>query len=164
MSPDPEKSGEEYLRLRFRLTTFFANRNCRFGDDLADETINRVCQKIGQVEVENKLAFVYGFAKNVFFESLRKEKDHLDIDQLNIAANQAEEFDDPVADCLDKCLKKLSVTDRILVLDYFSEEKQAKIDLHKQIAESLKMTQTALRMKIMRLKQKLRICVNECLA
>jgi len=61
---------------------------------------------------------------------------------------------------LDECLANLSADSRNLLLDYFSEAKLAKIELHRRISESLKMTQTALRMKVMRSKAKLKICVQ----
>lgn len=134
-----------------------------FPEDLADETINRVIFKIGAETVENKMAFVYGFAKNVRLESLRKEKRHQNIDEINIVAVKAEEEDFSHA-CLDKCLSELWIDDRRLILDYFSEEKQAKINLHKEIAERLQTTRVALRMRIMRIKQKLRVCLKQCSA
>jgi DNA-directed RNA polymerase specialized sigma24 family protein len=163
LNPDRDLAGEEYERLRFRLCTFFSQRQCRFADELADETINRVIQKVSEEKIENKVAYCYGVARNVFLESLRKERTHLDIDEVAIAAKAPEEqtFSD---ECLDKCLEKLSAESRNLLLDYFSEAKQAKIELHRRISESLAMTQTALRMRVMRTKQKLKICVQECMA
>ena len=162
LSPDRESAGEEYERLRFRLCTFFAQRQCRFADELADETINRVILKVSEEQIENKIAYCYGVAKNVYRESLRKERTHLDIDDVVVAAKAPEEpkFSD---ECLDKCLEKLSPESRELVLEYFSEAKLAKIELHRRISESLQMTQTALRMRVMRIKQKLTICVRECM-
>ncbi|HEV7744095.1 MAG TPA: hypothetical protein VGO56_03775 [Pyrinomonadaceae bacterium] len=162
LSPDTERAGEEYERLRFRLCTFFAQRQCRFADELADETINRVILVVAGEQIENKIAYCYGVARNVFRESLRKERSHLDIDEVTIAAKDPEEPGFP-DECLDKCLAKLSAENRELVLDYFSEAKQAKIDLHRRISEGLQTTQTALRMRVMRIKQKLTICVRECM-
>jgi DNA-directed RNA polymerase specialized sigma24 family protein len=65
---------------------------------------------------------------------------------------------------LDKCLEKLPPDSRSLLLEYFSEAKLAKIQLHRRISERLEMTQTALRMQVMRTKQKLKICVQECMS
>lgn len=161
LSPDSESAGEEYERLRFRLCTFFSQRRCRFSDELADETINRVIQKIEEEKVDNKLAYCYGVARNVYLESLRKERIHLNVDEVVIAAKAPEERSFS-RECLDKCLAELSLESRTLILDYFSEVKQAKIELHRRISEGLEMTQTALRMRVMRIKQKLKICVQEC--
>ena len=163
LSPDNERAGEVYERLRFRLCTFFSQRRCRFSDELADETINRVILRISEEKIENKLAYCYGVAKNVFRESLRKERNHLDVDEVIVAAKSPEEPSFS-RECLDKCLAELSPESRNLILDYFSEIKLAKIELHRRLAESLEMTQTALRMRVMRIKQKLKICVQECMS
>ena len=160
LSPNMDESGEMYERLRFRLITFFAGRNCRFPEELADETINRVTIKIGDEIIENKLGFCYGVAKNVFLESLRKEKDFLNIDDVQFAAK--EKVEDFGNQCLDKCLQELNAENRTLILDYFSENKSAKITLREKISETLDVSKTALRMKIMRIKNKLRECLTEC--
>jgi len=163
LSPDSERAGEAYERLRFRLLRFFSLRHCRHADELADETINRVILKISAEEIENKPAYCYGVAKNVYRESLRRERPHLDIDEVEIAANAPEQqsFSN---ECLDKCLEQLPADSRNLLLDYFSEAGQKKIKLHQRISENLKMTQTALRMNIMRSKKKLKTCVQECMS
>ena len=163
LSPDSASAGEEYERLRFRLCTFFSQRRCQFSDELADETINRVILKSSEEQIENKLAYCYGVARNVFRESLRKEREHLNIDDVTIAAKAPAEQSFST-ECLDKCLAELSPESRNLILDYFSEVKLAKIELHRRISESLEMTQTALRMRVMRIKQKLKICVQECMS
>src|SRR5258708_13440127 len=122
LNPDRDRAGEEYERLRFRLCTFFSQRRCSFADELADETINRVIVKSSTERIENKIAYCYGVAKNVYRESLRQERPHLDIDEVTIAAKVAEE---PTfsRECLDKCLEKLSPDNRNLLLDYFSYAK-----------------------------------------
>jgi DNA-directed RNA polymerase specialized sigma24 family protein len=164
LDPIMEKAGDEYEKLRFRLMTYFAHRNCLFPEDLSDETINRVILKVGEETIENKLAYCYGVAKNVYLESLRREKTHLNVEDINPAAPAPEAETGFSDECLNKCLDQLSPEDRTLILDYFSEDKQAKIDLHKKLSENLKTTQTALRMKIVRIKQKLKVCLTECLA
>lgn len=162
LSPDAERAGDEYERLRFRLCTFFSQRRCSDPDELADETINRVILKIGEETIENKIGYCYGVARNVYRESLRKVRTHVDLDDVNLAAKEP---DKPSFshECLDQCLEKLSPEGRSLLLDYFSEAKLAKIELHRRISEGLKMTQTALRMRVMRTKHKLKNCVQECM-
>jgi DNA-directed RNA polymerase specialized sigma24 family protein len=129
---------------------------------LADETINRVILKSSEEQIENKIAYCYGVARNVYRESLRKVRPHVDIDEVTLAAKPPEEPSFS-RQCLDDCLERLSPDNRNLLLDYFSEAKMAKIELHRRISESLKLTQTALRMKVMRTKLKLKICVEECM-
>jgi len=162
LSPDRDRAGEEYERLRFRLQLFFSQRRCSFADELADETINRVILKSSEERIENKIAYCYGVAKNVFRESIRKERPQVDIDEVNLAAVAPDEPSFS-RECLDKCLEKLPADSRNLLLDYFSEARLAKIKLHRTISENLKTSQTALRMRIMRTKLKLKICVQECM-
>jgi RNA polymerase sigma factor (sigma-70 family) len=166
LNPDPERAGEEYERLRFRLCTFFGQRRCGFADELADETINRVILKVSEEKVESKIAYCYGVARNVYREWLRKQRTHLDIDDVAIAATVPEEQEEQTfsSECLDKCLGELPLETRTLLLDYFSEAKLAKIKLHQRISKSLQTSQTALRMRVMRSKQKLKLCVQECMA
>lgn len=163
LNPVRETAGEEYEKLRFRLMTFFSHRNCRFPEDLADETINRIILKIQAETIENKLAYCYAVARNVFLESLRKDKIHENIDEIQVTSKheEVEEIENP---CLDKCLNKLPSENKSLILDYFSETNQQKIDLHKTMSEKMYISQTALRMKIMRIKRNLKKCLNECLA
>lgn len=156
-----EKAGEEYERLRFRLLTFFSARRARFPEELADETINRVILKIGEETIENKLGYIYGVAKNIFLESLRKEKDHLNIDEISLAAPVAS----PVFsnECLNSCLGHLPPENRRFILDYFSESKAAKVELHKEMSGTAGASIEAVRMRVVRIKRKLKICVEDCM-
>ena len=162
LNPDREHAGEEYERLRFRLCTFFGLRKCAFADDLADETINRVIVKASTERIENKFAYVYGVARNVYREWLREQRPQLDIDEVTIASEAPEEPSFS-SECLDKCLGELPPEVRTLLLDYFSEAKLAKIKLHQRISKGLKTSQTALRMRVMRSKRKLKLCVQDCM-
>ena len=164
LSPNEEESAIAYERLRFRLMTFFSHRKCLFPEELADETINRVVLKIGEEEIKNKNAYCYGVARNVFLESLRKEKEHENIDELQLKAEEDKPKEEDSNPCLDKCLRELPNDKRTLILEYFSKSKQAKIDLHKEMSERLKISGTALRMKILRIKKKLKVCMQECMA
>lgn len=162
LCPGGRGAGEEYERLRFRLITLFRQRRCRFPEELADETINRVMLKVAEVNVENKLAYCYGVAKNVYRESLRKERQHLNLDEVTPVAPAPVEQSFS-GECLERCLAELPPESRNLILDYFSEVKLAKIELHRRISESFQLTQTALRMRVMRIKQRLKSCVQECI-
>lgn len=160
LSPDSDRAGEEYERLRYKLVTFFSQRHCSVADELADETINRVILKSVDASIENKLAYFYGVARNVYREFLRKKPLHVDIDDVVLPGTEPAEQGFS-SECLDKCLDQLAPENKNLVLDYFSEEKIAKIRLRRQISESLKTTQTALRIRVMRIKNQLRgVCRN----
>ena len=163
LSPDVDRAAEEYERVRGTLYMFFANRRCCYADELADETINRVILKSSEETIENKLAYFYGVARNVYREFLRKQRVHLDIDDVTLPATQPEQ---PTfsRECLDKCLAELPAESQELMLDYFSEEESAKIRLRQQISARLKTTQTALRMRVSRTMRSLKNCVRECMS
>lgn len=162
LNPGGEGAGEEYERLRFRLCTFFSQRHCRFPDELADETINRLMLKVVEEKIENKLAYCYGVAKNVYRESLRKERHHVNVEEVTVAA-QAPAERNLSEECLDKCLAELPAESQQMLLNYFSEVKQAKVELRLRLSKSFAVTQAALRVRVMRTKQRLKLCVQECM-
>lgn len=165
LNPEPEKAGHEYERLRFRLITFFSARRCLYSDELADATLNRTVKKVSSLNaetIENKTSYVYAIAKYVYLESLRKEKSFLNIEDKPIASETAETSDFS-GECLDKCLGKLEFEQRKFILEYFSESKAQKIALHKKTSEELEISPTALRMRASRIKQKLSVCVKDCM-
>jgi len=162
LSPEQEKIGEEYENLRFRLITFFSSRRCFYAEELADEVINRIVVIIGEEVIENKIGYIYGVARNVYLESLRKEKNHVNIDDLSLPAKAPAEIDFS-HECLQKCLQKLPSDRREFILDYFSEEKSQKIALHKKTSGDMQISRTALRMRVLRVKQQLSTCVKDCM-
>jgi DNA-directed RNA polymerase specialized sigma24 family protein len=161
LNPDRDRAGEAYEQLRYSLSTYFARRRCIYADELVDETINRVIVKIDE-PIENKMGYCYGVARNVYRESLRRERPQVAIDDVTLAAPQAEEASFS-HDCLDKCLESLSPDSRDLLLRYFSQAKTQKIEIRQQISRTLRTTQTALRMRIVRMKKNLTLCVKQCM-
>ncbi|HKR11666.1 MAG TPA: hypothetical protein VJT15_06400 [Pyrinomonadaceae bacterium] len=162
LNPDRNRAGEEYELLRSKLSIYFRQRSCCIAEELADETINRVIVKSAEERIENKLAYFYAVAKNVYREFLRKQQSHLDIDDV-VIPNPAAEEPSFSSDCLDKCLDELPPENKQLMLLYFADDKSAKIKKRRQISETLKTTQTALRVQVMRIKAKLKTCVQNCM-
>jgi DNA-directed RNA polymerase specialized sigma24 family protein len=162
LSPEQEKLGEEYEKLRFRLFTFFSSRRCFYAEELADEVINRIVLIVGKEVIENKIGYIYGVARNVYLESLRKEKNHVNIDDLSLPAKAPAEIDFS-HECLQKCLQKLPSDRREFILEYFSEDKSKKIALHKKVSGDMQISRTALRMRALRVKQQLSDCVKDCM-
>lgn len=162
LGPTAEDAGEEYEHVRGLLMKFFSLRGCPFPEDLADETINRVILKVGEEQIENRRAYCYGVARNVYRESLRRERKHLDIDDVQIAAAAPAEQSFS-HDCLDKCLAELPPERRTTLLKYFSVSKTEKIIEHQSLAQRLNLTPTALRMNVMRCKQRLAGCIRHCM-
>ena len=72
--------------------------------------------------------------------------------------------DEPLLDCLDRCLSALARDDRTLILDYYRHEPGAKIERRRHLAASLRLTANALAIRACRLRDKLERCVSACRA
>jgi len=165
LSPQKIEDGEAYEKARNRLIIFFASRQCREPESLADKTIDIAILKIAEIPAEAQpIAYLFGIARNVFREYLRDaEKDltaransqiYQSHSQLGVERNHA---------CLDRCLNELPQDDRTLLLSYYSQNKGVKIEMHRELAERLKLTPNALRNRVFRLNQRMVRCVNNCL-
>jgi DNA-directed RNA polymerase specialized sigma24 family protein len=66
-------------------------------------------------------------------------------------------------ECLERCMLKLTPDNRELVLQYYQDEKRAKIDHRKRLAERLGLAINALRIRAYRARAALQECVYECL-
>ena len=65
--------------------------------------------------------------------------------------------------CLEKCLDKLTTSSRRMIERYYVENKQAKIDLRKRIAEEFGISPNTLRLRALRIREKLQACIEQCL-
>ena len=65
-------------------------------------------------------------------------------------------------DCLEQCMQHLTPGNRELVLQYYQEEKQAKINHRKLLAERLGIALNALRIRAYRIRLTLQQCVQKC--
>ena len=65
--------------------------------------------------------------------------------------------------CLENCLERLSSNSRALIEGYYSAEKQAKIVLRKRLAQQYGINVSVLRLRALRLRQKLQACIEQCL-
>ena len=66
--------------------------------------------------------------------------------------------------CLRNCLQTLSPDNRQLILQYYQGEKGEKIQNRKKLIERLGVPVNTLRMRALRLRERLQSCVEECLA
>ena len=65
--------------------------------------------------------------------------------------------------CLRSCLRTLSSDSRELILQYYQGEKSEKIQNRKRLMERLGIPVNTLRMRTLRLRERLQGCVEECL-
>ncbi len=167
LTPGQVGDGEAYEAARRRLVLFFAGRACLDPEALADETIDCAIGKLPDIPPEaSPLAYLIGVAKNIYREYLRatpKTEPLRPAHAVAFTETEHERETEQRHQCLEQCLAQLPADDRALVLGYYREARQQKIDLRRQLAEQFGLTQNALRNRIFRLNQRLALCLNSCL-
>lgn len=166
LAPDRDHAGIEYEKIRGRLVSFFECRDCRFAEDHADETINRVVRKIDQGEtIRDPSTYVYGVARMLMLEIGRREQKrraaHYELPRYH-DAKQDLEASDLMMDCLKLCLDELAVEDQQLITRYYEGDKRSKIDSRKRLAQEVKIPNSSLRIRAHRLRQRLGSCLDKC--
>ena len=164
---DRESGSEKYLEIRNNLTRFFEWRGCSFPEDHADETINRIAKKVAEGEaILNPSGYAMGVARLLFLEILKsQQREELALNELGTASEIQVESDDGEArlECLQDCLQTLSPDNRELILQYYQGEKSEKIKNRKKLLEHLGIPVNTLRMRALRLRERLQGCVEQCL-
>ena len=104
LDPDREQAGQKYEDIRQRLIRIFASRSCFEAEDLADETINRVANKVQEVRqsYEGKQAlFFYAVGNKIHLEHGRRKSPPLPTlypVQTDVLEKQSQ--------CLEHCLDR----------------------------------------------------------
>lgn len=165
---DQESAGKKYLEVRGNLTRFFEWRGCPFPEDHADETMNRVAKRMTEgEEIQNPSGYCMGVARMLLLEiNKERAREQQALGEMANAPNVA--ADDPESEtrieCLRTCLQNLSADNRDLIVEYYQGEKGTKIENRKRLTERFKVPVNTLRMRALRLREKLQGCVEECLA
>ena len=161
LAPTREQAGQKYEDIRLRLIKIFASRGCYDSEDLADETINRVATKVPDIRREysgDPALYFYAVATHVFQEYRRKKVPQPAPVVLINSAELEKQFQ-----CLEKCLDLLTSENRELVVEYYQDEKMAKIKHRKLMANRLGVAPNALRIRACRIRASLLSCVLKCL-
>lgn len=170
LSHDRDDAGVRFEQIRGGLIRYFRLKGCHEPELLADESMNRVINRIDTLDLmtgASPTSLFYGFASKVFLEYLRTEKKrHVQLTDTfeRIYAAALPSPADPAIDCLRKCMNGLNGVDGKLIVEYYSEDKQAKFEVRRQIARQKEMAMGALHTKIHRIKGILRPCVEKCIS
>jgi DNA-directed RNA polymerase specialized sigma24 family protein len=168
LSQDREEAADRYELLRRKLIRFCESNGTGAAEDGADEIINRVIRKIDEgASITNVFAYAFGVARMILKEFWKeRERTSLVEKELNTNAesNRPNDDDDPRMRCFDSCLEQLSNENRKLILDYYREDRRAKINLRKELATQLSIPLNALRIRAHRVRRGLEQCVRDCLA
>jgi len=164
LDSDRERAGVEYEDIRRRLIKLFVCRHCHDPEALADETINRVAMKVGQIKdtfVGPRAPYFYGVANKIHHEYLRV-KPMIPVPPGVSTVTIADEVE-PEFTCLEHCLERQTPANRKLVLEYYKGEKRTKIEYRKGLAEQHGIALNALRIRVHRIRGLLEECVKSCI-
>lgn len=163
-----ESAGHKYEKIRLRLIKIFSCRGCFEAEELADSTINRVMLKMPQLSqnyIGEPTLYFYGVADNIHHEWLREQKKVKKVELVETDVHgDVEPESKGEYECLENCLKDLTTAERELIVDYYKEEKRAKIELRRKLAIKLGITVNALQVKTCRIRASLQNCVQNCMS
>lgn len=177
LDSDRSRAAEKYESLHRKLVKCFQWRGSAHPEELADETVDRVSRRILEgEEIRDLPGYLYGVARNVLRESwdrIQRERT-----ALENAPPLGQIFEDPEEtrkrqeaaslserrwECLRRCLERLPPETGELILRYYQEEKGAKIENRKELADRLGIALNALRIRACRIREKLETCVRDCM-
>jgi len=164
LDTDRARAGRKYEEIRQKLIKIFVCRGCTVAEELADETINRVAKKVPEFRdtyVGEPVHYFYGVAHNIHLEYLRKKREA----ERALPPPLVDQCDDTELEyeCLEECMAKLPPEYRNLVLEYYQDDKRAKIEHRKRLAERMGIELNALRIRAYRIRLELHDCIRECL-
>jgi len=160
LNEDRDKAGQRYEEIRFQLIKIFISRGCLISEELADETINRVARRIQDIAQTYKgdpAPYFYGVAKLIYLEYVRRKPT-----PQPLASSTVSEEDERRYECLEQCIERLTAKNRELIMAYYKEDKQGKIDYRREMAERMGMEPNALWVRAHRIRERLRACAMEC--
>jgi DNA-directed RNA polymerase specialized sigma24 family protein len=161
LDPDPQRTGLTYEKIRRRLISILASRGCDSAEELTDEIIDRVARRVVDIRdayVGDKAIYFLGVMNNVHHEYLKRPTMPRPPELVDDSEAKEETHQ-----CLERCLNKLTNNSRRLIERYYAEDKRAKIDLRKRIAEEFGISPNTLRLRALRIRDKLQACIEQCL-
>jgi RNA polymerase sigma factor (sigma-70 family) len=167
LHPDREQAGKKYEAIRRHLIIILNCRGCAESDELADEAINRVirrAQQIADTYQGDPVPYFITVANNLFLEYVAKRPIWLEMPEELAQPPEPEPEAEREYECLERCVQKLTPANRDIVLQYYQENKQAKIDHRKKLAREMGIALNALRIRAYRIRASLEQCMDECLA
>jgi RNA polymerase sigma factor (sigma-70 family) len=168
LGPDRDTAAHRYLEVRRNLVRLFEWRGCATPDEYADETLNRCARKIGEGEEIRDLAtYAVGVARMLLLEMARERaREPLPLEKAPQPYTLPEdpgENQEQRVECLRQCLATLAPEDRDFILQYYRGDKGDKINNRKELTIRLGIPPSTLRMRALRLREKLQNCAQNCI-
>jgi DNA-directed RNA polymerase specialized sigma24 family protein len=179
LHPDIERAGEQYEKIRRKLLKLFEWRGCAHAEECADETFNRVAQKICEgtsIWTDEPYAYFHGVALNVLREYWRSVEQtaktleemaqiqDISVDPEDLHLREIDRMENErLLECLNKCLKKLPPESIDLITKYHQGEGVLDKERRKELAQSLGIPLNALRIRAYRIRAAIEECVKNCI-
>jgi RNA polymerase sigma factor (sigma-70 family) len=141
-----------------------------FPEDLADEAINRIAQKMTQYEVlgeviNNIQSFALGVARYVYQEHLRYQNITVPLETDNIKIpvdnNEDEKLKLIRSNCFEHCMSKLPSEDREVITKYYQQLGKDS-EARRELAVKLDISINNLRVRVLNIRQRLSKCIEKC--
>ncbi|MCI0662992.1 MAG: sigma-70 family RNA polymerase sigma factor, partial [Acidobacteria bacterium] len=161
LHPNSELAGEQYERIRQKLVKMFQWRGCALAEDCADETFNRVMQKIDEgtrLWTDDPYSYFHGVALNVLREYWRQKSPQrfdeitppqsLSADPEELMLDEIEHLEkERLLECLNRCLQKITPESLHLITRYHQGEEAPDKVRRKELARALGIPLNALRIR-----------------
>jgi DNA-directed RNA polymerase specialized sigma24 family protein len=167
LGADSEEAAAQYERLRAALEKFFDWHGAWPPEECADETLDRLVRKLeSEIEIVDVRRYALGIARLVLLEWQRRPATLSSAGRPETAQSTAsvsmDYEDEPLHACFDRCLAALPADSRTLVLEYYAAERRAKIDNRRRLAQAVGVSESALRNRVQRVRDRLERCVHRC--
>ena len=179
LHPDSERAGEQYEKIRQKLVKLFEWRGCVHAEECADETFNRVAQKIcdgTSIWADDPYSYFHGVALNVLREYWRSAEQttsalegmaqiqDLSVTPEDLLLRETEQMKkERLFECLNQCLQKLPPESLHLIIRYHQGEEALDKARRKEMARALGIPLNALRIRAYRIRVAIEECVRNCL-
>jgi DNA-directed RNA polymerase specialized sigma24 family protein len=166
LHPEAEQAGRIYQHLREALIAFFNWRGVREAEECADESLDRLASRLHHgAAIEDVPRFARGIARLVLLEHWRRPE----VQAKRVAESRLEHVPapapaepEPLHECLERCLQELPEQGRALILEYYLSAGQARIANRQRLASELGVSESALRNRAQRLRDRLERCILHC--
>src|SRR5262245_997059 len=152
LHPDIERAGEQYEKIRRKLVKLFLWRGCALAEECADETFNRVAQKIcdgATLWADDPYSYFHGVALNVLREYWRSPEQTaetleemaparaLSADPEELLLRETEHSEkERLLEYLNQCLQKLPPESLHLITEYHQGEEPSDKERRKKLAHA----------------------------
>lgn len=164
LDADREQAALKYEQLRRALIRFFEWRGGWPADECADEVLDRLTRRLRDTAVEDVHKYAHGIARLVLLERRRAPvlASIDDVPEATLVAPQRSDAHSDLQSCFERCLARLPEDSRQLLLRYYEGQRMGKIVNRRRLASMLGITESALRNRVQRLRDRLQLCVHAC--